>query len=200
LRLTKKLTEFKASFVELGFAVAGGAVEHSGDLVVFEAFDVVEDEDHAIAGRERSDGALESNTVDRAGELEVAAAKVALGCVLFGGVDGLFKRDEVEALFAQMHQDQIYRKSMKPRGEGGFTTEAADLAEEMEEGLLGHVFGFGDVAEHAEAEGVDAAFVKGIELGERLGVSVFGCFYGFCFADDGRIALEYAWGGGVSHL
>ncbi len=33
--------------------------------------------------------------------------KSALGCVLFGGVDGLFEGDEVEALLAEMHEDQI---------------------------------------------------------------------------------------------
>ena len=178
--------------MELGFAVAGGALEHGGDFVVLEAFDVVEDEDHAVAGRQRGDGALEGDAVDGAGELEVAAAEVALWRVVFGGVDGLFEGDEIEAFFAEMHQDQIYRKAMQPGGESGLSAEAADLAEEMEEGLLGHVLGFGDVAEHAEAEGVDAAFVEGVELGERLGVSVLGGFDCFCFAGDGRVALEDA--------
>ena len=131
---------------------------------MLEAFDVVQDEDHAIAGRKRADGALECDAVDGAGELEVAAAEVALGRVLFRGVDGLFEGDEVEALFTEMHQHQIYRKAMKPGGKSGFSAEAADLAEEVEEGFLGHVFGFGDVTEHAEAEGVDTAFVKCVEL------------------------------------
>ena len=178
--------------MELGLAVAGGAFEHGGDLVVLETFDVVEDKDHAVAGRERGYGAFEGDAVDRAGELDVAAAEVTLGGVFFRGVDGLFEGDEVEAFFAEMHQHQIYRKSMEPGGEGGFAAEAADLAEEMEEGLLGHVFGFGDVAEHAEAEGVDAAFVEGVELGKRFGVSVLCALDCFCFSGDGRIALEDA--------
>ncbi len=100
----------------------------------------------------------------------------------------------LKALFAQMHQDEVDRKAMQPGGEGGLAAEAADLAEEMEEGLLGHVLGFGDVAEHAKAEGVDAAFVQGVELGKCLGVAVLGGFDGFGFAGDGRIALEEAWG------
>jgi len=71
----------------------------------------------------------------------------------------------------------------------------------MEEGLLGHVFGFGDVAEHAEAEGVDAAFVEGVELGECLGISALGCFDCFCFAGDWRVSLVYAGSGSVlGHL
>ena len=62
----------------------------------------------------------------------------------------------------------------------------------MQEGLLGHVFGFGDVAEHAEAEGVDAAFVEGIELGECFCIAVLCRFDGFGFTRDGWIAFEDA--------
>src|SRR5260370_24491774 len=104
-RLTEEFAELETGLVKLGFAVAGGALEHRGDLVVLEAFDVVEDEDHAIAGGERGDGALEGYAVDLAGELESAAAEVALGRIFFRWVDGLFERDAVEAFFTEMHQD-----------------------------------------------------------------------------------------------
>jgi hypothetical protein len=73
-----------------------------------------------------------------------------------------------------MHENQVYCEAMEPGGESRFTTEAADLSEEMEEGLLSHVFRLGDVAEHAKAEGVDAAFMKSVELGECFGISGFG--------------------------
>src|SRR5580658_1869260 len=94
-----------------------------------------------------------------------------------------------------MHQDQIYRKSMKPCRKGGFSAEAADLAEEVEEGLLGHVFCFGDVTEHAEAQSVDTSFVEGIKLRKCFSVSVLCCFDRFCFAGDGGIALKDAGSG-----
>ena len=80
----------RACLVELRFAVAGGALEHSSDLVMLEAFDIVKDKDHAVAG-----GADEATARSRAtrstepGESEVAAAEVALGCVFFRWVDGL---------------------------------------------------------------------------------------------------------------
>ena len=90
---------------------------------------------------------------------------------------------------------KIDGEAVQPSGEGGLAAEAADLAEEMEEGFLGHVFGLRDVAEHAEAEGVDAAFVKGVELGEGLGVAVLGRLDGFGFADDGRISFKETLGG-----
>ena len=180
--------------MELGFAVSGGALEHGCDLIVLEAFDVVEDEDHTIARGERGDSTLEGDTVDRAGELKVAAAEVAFWRVVFGGVDSLFEGDEVEAFFAQVHQDQIYRKSMKPCRKSGFAAEASNFSEEMEESFLGHVFSFRDISEHAEAKRVDTTFMKRIELGERLCVSVFGRFDRFGFADDRRISLEGAGG------
>ena len=66
----------------------------------------------------------------------------------------------------------------------------ADLAKEMEEGLLGHVFGFGDVAQHAEAEGVDAAFVESVEPGEGFCVAILRALDCFGFAFDGRVPLE----------
>src|SRR5215469_41053 len=119
----------------------------------------MEDEDHAVAGRERGYGAFEGDAIDRAGELEVAAAEVALGCVVFRRVDGFLEGDEAKSFLAQVHEDEVDGEPVEPGGERGFTAEAADFAEEVEEGLLGHVFGFGDVAEHTEAEGVDAAFV-----------------------------------------
>ena len=143
-------------------------------------------------GRKGADGALEGDAIDGAGELGITGAKVTLGCVFLRRVDGLFERDELQSLLAEVHEDEIDGEAMQPGGEGGLSAEGADLAEEVEEGLLGHVFGFGDVAEHAETEGVDAALVEGVELGKGLSVAVFCGFDGLCFACDGRIAFERA--------
>ena len=95
---------------------------------MLEAFYVVKDKDHAVAGRERGDGALEGDAVDGTRELRVAAAEVALWGVVFGGVDGLLERDEVQALFAKVHEDEIDRKAMEPGGECGFPPKASDLS------------------------------------------------------------------------
>ena len=192
LGLAKEFAELEAGLVELGLAVAGGAFEHGGDLIVLEAFDVVEDEDHAVAGGKQGDGAFERDAVDRTREHGVAGAEVALGRVFFGGVDGLFERDELEALLAQVHEDEVDGEAVQPGGEGALAAEAAELAEEVEEGFLGHVFGFGDVAEHAQAEGIDAALVERVELGKGIGVAVFGVLDGFGFAGDWSIPLEEA--------
>ncbi len=100
------------------------------------------------------------------------------------------RETRLQALFAKVHENEVDGEAVQPGGEGGLSAEAADLAEEMEKGFLGHVFGFGDVAEHAQAEGVDAAFVEGVELGKGFGVAILCAFDGFGFAGDGRIPLE----------
>src|SRR3981189_2343552 len=99
---------------------------------MLEAFDVVKDKNHTAAGRKGGDSPLEGHAVDRACQLGVSAAEVALWRILFRGVDGLFQRDKVEALLAQVHEDQVDCEAMQPGGEGGFAAEASDLAEEVE--------------------------------------------------------------------
>ena len=49
--MTKQFAKPEAGLVQLGFAVACRAIEHGGDLIMLEAFDIVEDKDHAVAGR-----------------------------------------------------------------------------------------------------------------------------------------------------
>ena len=172
--------------------ISGGALEHGRNLVMLEAFDVVEDEDHAIAGGKRCDGSLERDAVYRTGERLIAGAEVALGSVVLGGVDGLFERDQLQALLAQMHEHQVDGEAVQPGGEGGLAAEAAELAEEVEEGLLGHVLGLGYVAEHAQTEGVDATLVQRVELCESVRVAVLGALDGICFAGDWSVPLEEA--------
>src|SRR5579871_323634 len=140
--MTEQFPKFEPCLVELRFAVAGGALEHSCNFIMFETFDVVKDKDHAVAGRKRCDGALKGDAVYGACQLRVATAEIAFWGVVFGGVDGLFEGDQIQALFAKVHEDKIDRKAMEPSGEGRFAAEAADFAEEVEEGFLSHVFGF----------------------------------------------------------
>src|ERR1017187_11003230 len=106
---------------------------------MLEALDVVKNKDHAVAGGQRGDGALEGDAVDGTGEHGVAAAEVAPGGVFIGGVDGLLEGDEGEALLAQAHEDEVDGEAMQPGEEGEFAPEAGELAEEVEEGFLGHV-------------------------------------------------------------
>src|ERR1700733_1636257 len=122
--------------------------------------------------------------------MEVAAAEVPLRRILFGGIDGLFQRDEVEALLAEVHEHEVDGEAMEPGGEGRLAAEAADLAEEMEEGLLGHVFSLRDIPQHAEAEGVNTTLVESIQLGKCVSISIFCGLNRFGFTGDRGISFE----------
>jgi hypothetical protein len=176
--------------MELRLGVAGGALEHGGDLVVLEAFDVMQHEDHAVAGRKRGDGAFQRDAVDRTGEVRVAGAEVALGSVVFAGVDGLFERDELQALFAQVHEHEVDRQAVQPGGERALAAEAAQLAVQVQEGFLRHVFGFRNIAEHAQAERIYAPLVQGIEFGESVGIARFGALDRFGLSGNGWVAFK----------
>src|SRR5215469_1125795 len=60
---------------------------------------------------------------------------------------------------------------MQPGGERGVAAESGDFAVQLKKGFLREVFGFGDVAHHAQAQGVDAPLMKRVELREGIVVA-----------------------------
>src|ERR1700742_1444590 len=125
--MTKKLAEFQTGLVQLRFAVAGRALQHGSNLVVFKAFDIVQDEHHSVPRWQRRYGAFKRDAVDGASKLRVAGAEIALRRILFGGIDGLLKRDQLQTFLAEVHQDEIHGKTMQPCGEGALAAETAQL-------------------------------------------------------------------------
>src|SRR5215469_6308407 len=57
---------------------------------------------------------------------------------------------------------------------------------QLEERFLGQVLGFSDVPYHAQAQRIDASFVKGIELGKRVMITGLGARERVGFGTDGR--------------
>ena len=91
-----------------------------------------------------------------------------------------------------MHKDEINGEAMQPGGEGRLAAKAADLAEQVQEGFLGHVLGFGDIAQHAQAKGVHAALVKRVKLGKRFGITCLRALDRFSFAGNRWISFKEA--------
>ena len=89
-------------------------------------------------------------------------------------------------LFAEAHQDYVCGQAVKPGRKGRFAAEGVNFAEKLQEGFLGEVFGFEGIADHAEAEAVDAAGVLAVERFEGGGVALLS-------ADDGRVELCRDW-------
>ena len=86
-------------------------------------------------------------------------------------------------LFAKAHEDDVCGQAMEPGREGRLAAEGVDFAEELEEGFLSEVLGFKGIADHAEAEAVDAARVLAIESFEGGCVALLG-------AEDGGVELS----------
>jgi len=60
---------------------------------------------------------------------------------------------------------------MEPCGEGRVTAEGGNFAMKLEESFLSQVLGLSGIADHAQAQGVDAALVLEIKMREGLVVS-----------------------------
>src|SRR5690242_9048621 len=98
-------------------------------------FDVVQDEDAAVAGRELADGVLQGNPVDDGHAFLVFGPPNDL----HGGL-ALFGREFRAALAAaKVHQDLIDGHAVQPGGEGGIAAKAPDLVEELDESFLREV-------------------------------------------------------------
>jgi hypothetical protein len=63
----------------------------------------------------------------------------------------------------------------------GFSPKACNLAKEMEKGFLSKMLSRFDIASHAEAEGVNAPFVKVVQRLEAFTVPLLGTVDGFGF-------------------
>ena len=66
----------------------------------------------------------------------------------------------------EVHQDLIDGQAVKPGRESRLASETTDLAVELDEDLLGEVFGLGRVGSHPQAERVDSSAVARVQLFE----------------------------------
>ena len=176
--------------MQLRLAVADGAFQHVGDLVVLVAFDIVQNEDEPVTWGKIGDGAFQRDPIDGSGEHEVARADVLARTVFLRGFQGLFKRDLGQTLLAQVHEHDIDREAVQPGGECRVAAEGADLAIELQKGFLGQVFGFGYVTQHAQAQGVDATLMQRVEALKGGSVAALRSGDGLCLPGDGGIAAQ----------
>lgn len=160
--------------MQLGFAVADGAVEHGSDFVVLVAFDIVENEDETVARRKVGDGALEGEAVNGTRQGEVGRPEAPAWSFFRSWLHGFVQGYQGEAFFTEVHEHHVDGKTVEPGGERGIAAEGSDLAVKLEEGFLGQILRLCHVAHHAEAEGVDAAFVESINLGKGIVVAGLG--------------------------
>ena len=69
--------------------------------------------------------------------------------------------------------------------EGGSEGQGAEV-----DPFGGGDLGFGDIPEHAQAKGIHPPLVQRVQLGEGIGIAVFGALDSLGFAGDWRVPLE----------
>ena len=69
---------------------------------------------------------------------------------------------------------------------------------ELEEGFLGEVFGLSHISHHSQAQGVDAALVEGVELGEGVMIASLSASQHICVGPGRRLRDNFSWGSGFN--
>lgn len=107
--------------------------QHQGDFPVLMAFDVVEDEDHAITRRQSGDGPFKRNAIQDAD-----------GLLMMLAIAGRWQRNlnvvrrflNISPAFIEVHQDMVARDAQQPCLKRRLTAKAADVAQNFDENFL----------------------------------------------------------------
>src|SRR5947209_12413736 len=131
--LRENLAQLGAGLVQLRLGGADGAAEYLRDLLVLVAFDIVEDEGGAVAGRQLLQGLVERHAVDQRRPLHPARRDAGRERMRRGVLQRLLPARPAPA---ETHQDLVDREAMKPRGELRLAAETSDLAVQQDEDVL----------------------------------------------------------------
>ena len=145
--------------------------------------DIMQDKDGPVSRRKPFDGALQIDAVHGSAEPQIWRTDVFswAACFLIG-FRRFFQRSRRERLLTQPHQDHVHRHPVQPSGKSRLATESPDLTEELQKRFLHKVFRVGRVANHSQAQGIDAAVVEPVQMLKRRGVSGLGQTDGFRFS------------------
>lgn len=153
-----------ARLVQLGLGSALAGVLHGCNLAMVKALYIKEHEGVTVAWGQCCGGAINGEPVNDSDLREVRSADTADDVLLWEVGHDKVKRDHGQDMLAEMHEDAVDGEAMEPGGEGGLSTEEAELAMELEEDFLGEIFCQGEVLDHAHADGEDSLLVEVIEL------------------------------------
>jgi len=145
--LPEKSAQFHSCFMKLRLGGSDRAPQHPCDLFMLVAFDVVQGEDRAIAGRQLCDRFVEGDTVDNRHRVRVFRPFHDLN----GRLTVFGRLFHPHAALAEMHQDLVDGKTMQPCRESRLAAKASYFSKELYEDLLREVFGLRYVLSHPEA-------------------------------------------------
>jgi len=168
------LAEHEAGAHETDFYVCGGDLQGLGGFLGGKLFHIAEDEDEAVFFVEFGEGLIEEGAdflaVGQIGDVLLPRGDEfgMGGCFLDG-----FKSDGgMSAFLAEEFEGGVSGDAHEPGAEGRVGAEVGEMLEGGEEGVLDDFLGIVGVADHAEGEFVDLAFVagdEGVEGGEVAG-------------------------------
>jgi hypothetical protein len=90
--------------------------------------------------------------------------------------------------FAASHEDGVNDDAVNPSGESGVASERAQAAEDLNEGILHHVFGVRNIFRHKQTGGINAPPVQIENCGTRLRIAILGSGYKFGIGSYGSIS------------
>src|SRR2546429_2095678 len=123
--------------MQLRLRRADGASQHSRDLLMLMSFDIMENEDRAIARRQLRNRFVERDAIYHRHRVRILRAHNDLLRRL-----ALFGRLLVpHTALAKVHQDLIDRQAMQPGRESRLAAKASYFTKELNEDLLREVFG-----------------------------------------------------------
>ena len=80
-----------------------------------------------------------------------------------------------------MHQHDIDRHAMQPRGKRRLAAKRSDFSKELQESFLRQIFRLGRVRGHAQAERIHPPLMQVIEKLESFSITLLGAFNGLRF-------------------
>src|ERR1700758_4285412 len=115
------------------------------------AFDVVKDENGAVALRQVADSTDQSDAIHRSPQTTVILAEVKLffWCILAGT---LVERNLPQSFLPEVHECGFDRHPVNPGGEGRVATKRAQFAENLNECILRQVLVLCNIPRHAQTQ------------------------------------------------
>ena len=154
--------------MQLRFRGSRRYAEHLGDLLVFVAFDIVQDEDAASAGRQACDCFFHVEHVARR-ERRSNDARVRVHPTRFLIV--LLEARALSSLTLSRVEHHVDRQTMQPGSERALATKQPQLLPRTDEDVLCQLFGAGAVGDHAGAKREHSVDVLSVQPLERTTIS-----------------------------
>ena len=167
-RPASNVAQAHTRLVHLGLRRPFSDPENLGDLLVLQAFDVVQHERRPASLRQLSERALEIHLAHRPLR-QAAAARIRNPGLVVQRVGDLAAARRAAP---QIVEAQIRGQPIEPRSERGVAAKRIELPVRRQEDVLQEIFRIGRVAEHPGGQAEQPAGVRAVQLLERARIAL----------------------------